>query len=81
MENGEIISDNKKTTEIFNDHFTNIVKKLNIPDINFKNQSVNPSIISTDPIDSIIQIYDEHPSILKIRGYISFHIDDTNFFL
>ena len=76
MENGEIISDNKKTTEIFNDHFTNIVKKLNIPDINFKNQSVNPSIISTDPIDSIIQTYDKHPSILKIRGYI----DQTKIF-
>ena len=76
VENGEIISDNKKTTEIFNDHFTNIVKKLNIPDINFKNQFVNPSIISTDPIDSIIQTYDKHPSILKIRGYI----DQTKIF-
>ena len=76
VENGEIISDNKKMTEIFNDHFTNIIKKLNIPDINFKDQSVNPSIISTDPIDSIIQTYDKRPSILKIRGYI----DQTKIF-
>ena len=36
MEGGEIISDNKKSTEIFNENFTNTVKKQNIPDINLR---------------------------------------------
>ena len=47
MEGGEIISDKKKTTEIFNDHFTNIVKNLNIPDIKLTNQSVNNKYLLT----------------------------------
>ena len=35
VENGEIIADNTKTAEVFNDYFTNIVKDLDIPKISF----------------------------------------------
>ena len=76
MEGGEIISENKKTTEIFNEQFTNTFKKLNIPDIKLTNQSVNKSVINTEPIDCIIHTYDNHSTILKIRE----HIDQTEIF-
>ena len=70
MEGGEIISDNKKTTEIFHEHFTYTGKILNIPNIKLTNQSVNESIINTDPIDNIKHTNDNHSTTLRIREHI-----------
>ena len=74
VENGEIISENKKTAEVFNNYFINIVKDLNIPEI--AKSSENPITINADPIEIILQNYDEHPSIVKIRE----HINETAIF-
>ena len=71
VENGEILSENVKIAEVFNDYFINIVKDLNIPEIIEGKTSDNPIITNTDDIESIIRKYGEHPSILKIREHIN----------
>ena len=69
MEKGEIISGNIETAEVFNDYFVNIVKDLSIPEISVIS-SMNPSIIINDPIETIVQNFKEHPSIVKIKQHI-----------
>ena len=66
VEKDEIITDNAKIADIINDYFINITKELNIPPPipNIKEQRVDTGI---DPIDLIIHVYREHPSIIKIR--------------
>ena len=54
---------------MFNDYFVNIVKDLNIPEISVIS-SMNPSIIINDAIETIIQNFKEHPSIVKIKQHI-----------
>ena len=76
VEDGEIISDNTKTAEVFNDYFVNIVKVLDIPQISFSKESGTSNMINNDPIDNIIHTYDNHPSILRIRE----HINQTELF-
>ena len=53
LEDGEIISDNTKIAEVFNDYFINIVKDLNIPDITLDKVPVIPENTNNDPIDNI----------------------------
>ena len=67
VENGEIISKNKKTAEIMNNYFVNITKELNIPE----ESRVDVDFLFTDPIDGIIQTYSKHPSILKIKENVN----------
>ena len=66
VEKDEIITDNAKIADIMNDYFINITKELNIPPPipNIKEQRVDTGI---NPIDLIIHVYREHPSIIKIR--------------
>ena len=64
IEKNEIIEDDNKISEIFNDFFTNAVKNLNIEiDQNILN---NVDDIE-DPILKAIKKYQKHPSILKIN--------------
>ena len=71
VENKEIIKENKEIAEIFNNYFVNIVKDLNIPEINHSKLSENSSNIDTEPIDIIIQNFSDHLSILKIKENIN----------
>ena len=70
LEDGEIISDNTKIAEVFNDYFINIVKDLNIPDITLDKVPVIPENTNNDPIDNILNTYDSHPSIIRIRIHV-----------
>ena len=71
VENNEIIKEDKEIAEIFNNYFVNIVKDLNIPEINHSKLSENSSNIDTEPIDIIIQNFSDHLSILKIKENIN----------
>ena len=70
LEDGEIISDNTKIAEVFNDYFINIVKDLNIRDITLDKVPVIPENTNNDPIDNILNTYDSHPSIIRIRIHV-----------
>ena len=72
VENDEIITDNKRNTEIMNDYFVNITKKLNIPEICIEKQPENgdTDFLVLDPVDHIIKTYSKHPSILKINEFV-----------
>ena len=66
----QIILDDKKTVEIFNDYFVNITKGI---DIGLKDWEVdldNITVDIEDPIDKIIHQYKKHPSILNIRNNV-----------
>ena len=71
MENKEIIKENKEIAEIFNNYFVNIVKDLNIPEINHSNISGSSNNSTAEPIEIIIQNFSEHPSIIKIKEHIT----------
>ena len=62
VENNAIVSDNIKVAEIMNDHFVNIARQfeLNMP-------TLSDNVVSDDPLDNIINTYQNHPSIIKIR--------------
>ena len=64
IENDVIVGEDAKVAEIFNDFFGNTVKNLNIKPYT---QSHPSSRISNDPIMCILEKYDRHPSVLKIR--------------
>ena len=63
IENDEIIGNNKEISEIFNNFFSSIVAKLNIP--KYKDLSVN-SANSEDPLENLFTKYTNHPSIRAI---------------
>ena len=71
VEGGEIICDNTKTADVFNDYFVNIVKVLDIPEITHSKKSETSNIIHNDHVDNIIHIYVNHPSILRIRENVN----------
>ena len=73
IENDAIISDSGKVSEIFNDFFGNVVGNLNIEPY-IPCHEITPQ---NDPIMHIIEKYDQHPSVLKIREIQS----DNNSFL
>ena len=70
VEDGIIVSENNKTAEIFNNYFINIVKDLNIPDINSVKIPENVSSLNMDRIDKIIEHYNQHPSVVQIRKHV-----------
>ena len=72
VEKGEISSGNKKNAEIFNEYFTNVVKDLNIPAITISKKTEITNIETKDPIEKILQLYSEHPSILKIQEHVHY---------
>ena len=63
IENHEIIGNNKELSEIFNNFFSSIVAKLNIP--KHEDLPVN-SANSEDPLENLITKYKYHPSIRAI---------------
>ena len=62
VENDIIVSDETKVSEIFNEFFGDAVKNLKI-------QPYTPPVISKkeDPIMRILENYQDHPSVLKIK--------------
>ena len=63
IENDKIIGNNKEISEIFNNFFSSIVAKLNIP--KYEDLSVN-SVNSEDPLENLVTKYKNHPSIRAI---------------
>ena len=60
----EIISDDQKLTEVFNDFFINIVPNLKIP----MEQNINHDFTKTDdPVSNAINKFKNHPSIVMIK--------------
>ena len=79
FENGDILEDDKKVSQIFSNFFSNAVKNLNIEG---SKDLLMETVSEHDPINRAIQKYEEHPSILKIKEKIdgsdvfSFHPTD-----
>ena len=67
IENNEIITDDKKITEIFNTFFSNCVEGLGI---SIDSSLINHDINGSDPVINAISKYSHHPSILKIKEVI-----------
>ena len=67
VENDQIILDDKKTVEIFNDYFVNITKGLDIGLNDLEVDLYNITVDIADPVEKIIHQYHNHPSILNIR--------------
>ena len=63
IEDNEIISNDEKNANIFNNFFTNVVSKLDIK--GFESNYTNDTNIDT--ISNIIEKFKTHPSIIKIR--------------
>ena len=63
IENEKIISDKQEIVDAFSTFFSNVVKKLEIPDVTF-NLTDTDHIL--DPIHKVISKYRNHPSIIKI---------------
>ena len=64
IENGEMVTDDLKIAEIFNDYFANITQDLEITDTG---AHLSPTIGIEDPIDKAVEKYKNHPSIKKIK--------------
>ena len=63
-ENGELISDDCKIAELFNNYFKNITQDLGIQQ-DIAHISVTDGI--NDPIDKAIEKYKNHHGIIKIK--------------
>ena len=63
-ENGKLIINDQKCTEVSNNYFSSIVKDLNIPN---DQNLLNDASLLNDPIIAIVQNYKRHPSILKVK--------------
>ena len=66
--NNKIISNDEELAEIFNKHFSKIVKKLDIDETLASNIA---SSHITDPVFNAIKKYEDHPSIKKIKLFMS----------
>ena len=64
IENDEIIGSNKEISEIFNNFFSSIFAKLNIP--KYEDLSVN-SVNSEDSLDNLVTKYTNHSRIRAIH--------------
>ena len=62
--NDAIISNEKLIAQSFNTYFNDITRELNLKPWS----PIRPSSTSTDPVQSAISKYKDHPSILKIRS-------------
>ena len=68
LDNGKVITDNKSVCNIFNKFFINVANDL----------SEDGMVNMCDPVEKIIQCYDDHPSIKQIKENIS-HLDQFEF--
>ena len=64
IENDEMVTDDLKIAEIFNDYFANITQDLEITDTG---AHLSSTIGIEDPIDKAVEKYKNHPSIKKIK--------------
>ena len=70
IENKLIIDDDKTIADIFQDHFTNAVKRLNIEPyelFSFGDYFLREDALNDDPIKTAIKKYENHPSVRKIK--------------
>ena len=67
VENEEIVSDEKRICEIFNDFFSNTVSNLNIPETEHSSKIIDGI---DDTVSIAIERYKNHPSITKIKNTI-----------
>ena len=66
--NNKTISNNEELAELFNKHFSKLVKNLDIDEILACN--IASSDIS-DPVFNAIKKYEDHPSIKKNKHFMS----------
>ena len=66
--NNKTISNNEELAEIFNKHFSKIVENLDIDETLASNIA---SSDITDPVFNAIKKYEDHPSIKKIKHFMS----------
>jgi hypothetical protein len=64
IEKEEIISDDQKVAEVFNNYFNNIVPNLNIEPYISYSECIN----GEDPVLSAVRKYEKHPSIIAIKN-------------
>ena len=64
--NYELVSDEKILTDIFNEHYINIVEKSSGIKPNSLGDSSNPLLDETT-VESIIETYKNHPSVIAIK--------------
>lgn len=64
IENDEMVIDDLKIAEIFNDYFANITQDLEITDTS---AHLSSTIGIEDPIDKAVEKYKNHHSIKKIK--------------
>ena len=75
MEKNEIVTEPEKCAEIFNNYFIDAVESLDID----RNFITNSNLPIEDSVDRYIDMYKNHPSIMKInqKGFqknsFSFH--------
>ena len=66
--NNKTISNNEELAEFFNNHFSKLVKNLDIDETLASN--IASSDIS-DPVFNAMKIIEDHPSIKKIKHFMS----------
>ena len=69
VEGSEVIQDNTKVCEVFNDFFSNAVSNMNIQ---INSELLNDTIDVTDPVQKAIFKYKDHPSIMRIKEKYGF---------
>ena len=75
IENGTVTSDKTEVAEILNNYFIDAVQNLEIEKFNLDNNLIGFNNID-EKIDDIIEKYQSHPSILKIKENVKL---DTKF--
>ena len=66
FENGEVLSEETKVTDTFNEFFSSLVKALKIEN---DNNLLTDDIEETDPVLKAIKKYKTHPSILRTKSF------------
>ena len=74
VENDEIVNSDINIAMIFNSHFNQITKSLNLP-----TYEGLETFSLLDPVKKAIQTYSNHPSIIKIKGSMSDGVERFNF--
>ena len=72
LENEIITSNETEVAEKMNNFFIDVIENLDIE--HFDEEPID-EMVSLDPIETIIKSYSKHPSILKIKGYVT--IEET----
>ena len=68
LENEKITSNETEVAEQMNNFLIDVIENLDIE--HFDEEPIN-EMVSLGPIETIIKSYSKHPSILKIKGYVT----------